>query len=111
MDNDAFSHIFTEDETPTRSTVIGKPVLLALEDVDGSPSFLEKALRFVEDHGISFRLSASFSASFSHIEHKKQLYLAGVNTEGILRQAADVDDVEHRIREYEQGFESLHIRD
>ncbi|WZZ25662.1 hypothetical protein YC2023_009063 [Brassica napus] len=66
-----------KDETPTRSTVIGKPVLLALEDVDGSPSFLEKALRFVEDHG--------------------------VNTEGILRQAADVDDVEHRIREYEQG--------
>ncbi|KAF8117778.1 hypothetical protein N665_0008s0123 [Sinapis alba] len=64
-------------ETPTRSTVIGRPVLLALEDVDGSPSFLEKALRFVEDHG--------------------------VNTEGILRQAADVDDVEHRIREYEQG--------
>ncbi|KAF2533558.1 hypothetical protein F2Q70_00033023, partial [Brassica cretica] len=47
------------------------------EDVDGTPSFLEKALRFVEDHG--------------------------VNTEGILRQAADVDDVEHRIREYEQG--------
>uniref|UniRef100_M4DBF6 Rho-GAP domain-containing protein n=1 Tax=Brassica campestris TaxID=3711 RepID=M4DBF6_BRACM len=66
-----------KDETPTRSTVIGKPVLLALEDVDGSPSFLEKALRFVEDHG--------------------------VNTEGILRRAADVDDVEHRIREYEQG--------
>ncbi|KAL0873392.1 hypothetical protein Bca101_023097 [Brassica carinata] len=66
-----------KDETPTRSTVTGRPVLLALEDVDGSPSFLEKALRFVEDHGI--------------------------NVEGILRQAADVDDVEHRIREYEQG--------
>ncbi|KAL0727105.1 hypothetical protein Bca4012_023198 [Brassica carinata] len=65
-----------KDETPTRSTVTGRPVLLALEDVDGSPSFLEKALRFVEDHGI--------------------------NVEGILRQAADVDDVEHRIREYEQ---------
>ncbi|GJX98949.1 Rho GTPase-activating protein REN1-like protein [Tanacetum coccineum] len=27
----------------------------------------------------------------------------GVNVEGILRQAADVDDVERRIREYEQG--------
>ncbi|CAH8384708.1 unnamed protein product [Eruca vesicaria subsp. sativa] len=66
-----------KDETPTRSTVTGRPVLLALEEVDGSPSFLEKALRFVEDHGI--------------------------NVEGILRQAADVDDVEHRIREYEQG--------
>lgn len=46
---------FTEDETPTKSTVLGRPVLLALEDVDGAPSFLEKALRFVEDHGISFR--------------------------------------------------------
>ncbi|KAL0738912.1 hypothetical protein Bca4012_015122 [Brassica carinata] len=65
------------DEAPKRPTVLGRPVLLALEDVDGTPSFLEKALRFVEDHG--------------------------VNTEGILRQAADVDDVEHRIREYEQG--------
>lgn len=29
--------------------------------------------------------------------------MSGVNVEGILRQAADVDDVEHRIREYEQG--------
>ncbi|AEE84928.2 unnamed protein product [Arabidopsis thaliana] len=66
-----------KDETPTKSTVLGRPVLLALEDVDGAPSFLEKALRFVENHG--------------------------VRIEGILRQAADVDDVEHRIREYEKG--------
>uniref|UniRef100_A0A1J3IVF3 Rho GTPase-activating protein REN1 n=4 Tax=Noccaea caerulescens TaxID=107243 RepID=A0A1J3IVF3_NOCCA len=66
-----------KEETPTQSTVLGRPVLLALEDVDGAPSFLEKALRFVEDHGVKI--------------------------EGILRQAADVDDVEHRIREYEQG--------
>lgn len=29
--------------------------------------------------------------------------VSGVNVEGILRQAADVDDVERRIREYEQG--------
>ncbi|CAB79368.1 putative protein [Arabidopsis thaliana] len=65
-----------KDETPTKSTVLGRPVLLALEDVDGAPSFLEKALRFVENHG--------------------------VRIEGILRQAADVDDVEHRIREYEK---------
>ena len=34
-----------------KSTVIGVPVLLALEDVDGAPSFLEKALRFVEEYG------------------------------------------------------------
>ncbi|KAG7541624.1 Pleckstrin homology domain [Arabidopsis thaliana x Arabidopsis arenosa] len=66
-----------KDETSTKSTVLGRPVLLALEDVDGAPSFLEKALRFVENHG--------------------------VRIEGILRQAADVDDVEHRIREYEKG--------
>lgn len=31
--------------------VVGRPVLLALEDIDGTPSFLEKALRFVEEHG------------------------------------------------------------
>uniref|UniRef100_A0A7N0SZU9 Rho-GAP domain-containing protein n=1 Tax=Kalanchoe fedtschenkoi TaxID=63787 RepID=A0A7N0SZU9_KALFE len=60
-----------------KSTIIGRPVLLALEEVDGSPSFLEKALRFIEEHGIK--------------------------VEGILRQAASVDDVESRIREYEQG--------
>ncbi|XP_073281878.1 rho GTPase-activating protein REN1-like isoform X6 [Primulina huaijiensis] len=60
-----------------KSLVIGRPILLALEDIDGTPSFLEKALRFVEENG--------------------------VKTEGILRQAADVDDVEHRIREFEKG--------
>ncbi|XP_055834817.1 rho GTPase-activating protein REN1 isoform X2 [Solanum dulcamara] len=67
----------SNDRQPVKSMVIGRPVLLALEDIDGTPSFLEKALRFVEEHGIK--------------------------TEGILRQAADVDDVEQRIREYEQG--------
>jgi len=34
-----------------KSTVIGLPILLALEDVDGSPTFLEKALAFIEEHG------------------------------------------------------------
>ncbi|KAI4307476.1 hypothetical protein L6164_030658 [Bauhinia variegata] len=66
-----------KDREPPKSTVIGRPVLLALEDVDGAPSFLEKALRFIEDHGLK--------------------------VEGILRQAADVDDVERRVREYEEG--------
>ncbi|CAI9771322.1 unnamed protein product [Fraxinus pennsylvanica] len=66
-----------KDRQPVKSLVIGRPILLALEDIDGTPSFLEKALRFVEAHG--------------------------VKVEGILRQAADVDDVEHRIRDYEQG--------
>ncbi|XP_075649052.1 rho GTPase-activating protein REN1 isoform X3 [Castanea sativa] len=62
---------------PVKSSVIGRPVLLALEDVDGTPSFLEKALNFMEEYG--------------------------VKVEGILRQAAYVEDVERRIREYEQG--------
>ncbi|KAI4337614.1 hypothetical protein L6164_016006 [Bauhinia variegata] len=66
-----------KDREPAKSTVIGRPILLALEEVDGSSSFLEKALRFIEDHG--------------------------VKVEGILRQAADVDDVERRVREYEEG--------
>ncbi|XP_017606586.1 rho GTPase-activating protein REN1-like isoform X1 [Gossypium arboreum] len=65
------------DKQPVRSSVLHRPILLALEDVDGAPTFLEKALRFVEEHG--------------------------VKVEGILRQAADVEDVERRIREYEQG--------
>ncbi|KAJ8748089.1 hypothetical protein K2173_004092 [Erythroxylum novogranatense] len=64
-------------EATSKSLIIGRPVLLALEDVDGSPSFLEKALTFIEEHG--------------------------TKVEGILRQAADVDDVECRIQEYEQG--------
>ncbi|KAL6983150.1 Rho GTPase-activating protein ren1 [Sarracenia purpurea var. burkii] len=74
---DAFDGSVEQKKQPVKSLVIGRPILLALEDIDGTPSFLEKALRFVEVHG--------------------------VKVEGILRQAADVDDVEHRIREYEQG--------
>lgn len=34
-----------------KSSVVGRPVLLALEDIDGAPSFLEKALRFIEEYG------------------------------------------------------------
>ncbi|KAH9690441.1 Rho GTPase-activating protein REN1 [Citrus sinensis] len=64
-------------EKPVKFPVIGRPILLALEDVDGTPSFLEKAIRFIEEHG--------------------------VQVEGILRQAAYVDDVHRRIREFEQG--------
>ncbi|KAI8548373.1 hypothetical protein RHMOL_Rhmol07G0268900 [Rhododendron molle] len=78
------SSLTVKEKQPVKSLVIGRPVLLALEDIDGNPSFLEKALRFVEEHG-----------EISHF--------TGVKVEGILRQAADVDDVEHRIREYEQG--------
>ncbi|KAE8714367.1 Rho GTPase-activating protein REN1 [Hibiscus syriacus] len=66
---------------PVISTVIGKPILLALEDADGAPTFLEKALRYVEEHG--------------------------TKAEGVLRQAADVEDVKRRIQEYEQGKTEL----
>ncbi|KAI3972576.1 hypothetical protein MKX01_019234 [Papaver californicum] len=66
-----------KDKQAARSLVVGRPILLALEDIDGTPSFLEKALKFMEEYGFK--------------------------VEGILRQAADVDDVERRIKEYEQG--------
>ncbi|KAF4362496.1 hypothetical protein G4B88_023909 [Cannabis sativa] len=75
--NDQIDSVDATDRQSVKSSVIGRPILLALEDVDGTPSFLEKALQFIEEHG--------------------------VKVEGILRQAADVDDVEHRVREYEQG--------
>ncbi|CAI9782604.1 unnamed protein product [Fraxinus pennsylvanica] len=35
---------------PVKSLVVGRQILLALEDIDGGPSFLEKALRFLEKH-------------------------------------------------------------
>ncbi|KAK2376130.1 rho GTPase-activating protein REN1 [Trifolium repens] len=66
-----------KDKETVKYAVLGRPILLALEEVDGTPSFLEKALRFIEENG--------------------------AKVEGILRQAADVEDVENRVREYEQG--------
>ncbi|XP_070018477.1 rho GTPase-activating protein 7-like isoform X4 [Nicotiana sylvestris] len=65
------------DKRPVKSLVVGRPILLALEDIDGGPSFLEKALRFLEKFG--------------------------TKVEGILRQSADVEEVERRVKEYEQG--------
>ncbi|CAI0541898.1 unnamed protein product [Linum tenue] len=65
------------EKRPVKSLVVGRPILLALEDIDGSPSFLEKALQFLEKYGIK--------------------------VEGILRQSADVEEVDHRVQEYEQG--------
>ncbi|KAK4275702.1 hypothetical protein QN277_018740 [Acacia crassicarpa] len=65
------------DKRPVKSLVVGRPILLALEDIDGGPSFLEKALRFLEHHG--------------------------TKVEGILRQSADVEEVDRRVQEYEQG--------
>ncbi|KAL0459127.1 UNVERIFIED_CONTAM: Rho GTPase-activating protein 7 [Sesamum latifolium] len=63
------------DKRPVKSLVVGRPILLALEDIDGGPSFLEKALRFLEKNQV----------------------------EGILRQSADVEEVARRVQEYEQG--------
>lgn len=39
------------EKRPVKSMVVGRPILLALEDIDGGPSFLEKALRFLEKYG------------------------------------------------------------
>lgn len=39
------------DKRIVKSLVVGRPILLALEDIDGGPSFLEKALRFLEKFG------------------------------------------------------------
>ncbi|XP_042408157.1 rho GTPase-activating protein 7-like [Zingiber officinale] len=68
---------YWRDKRPIKSLVVGRPILLALEDIDGGPSFLEKALCFLEKFG--------------------------TKVEGILRQAADVEEVHGRIQEYEQG--------
>ncbi|KAM0954151.1 putative Rho GTPase activation protein [Dioscorea sansibarensis] len=65
------------DRRPIKSSVVGRPILLALEDIDGRPSFLEKALCFLE--------------------------MYGTKIEGILRQSADVEEVDRRVQEYEQG--------
>ena len=45
-----------KDNQPVKSLVVGRPILLALEDTDGGPSFLEKALRFLEKYGKFFIL-------------------------------------------------------
>ncbi|CAM8913456.1 unnamed protein product [Rhodiola kirilowii] len=70
-------HQWRGDKRPVKSLVVGRPILLALEDIDGGPSFLEKALRFLEKFG--------------------------TKVEGILRLSADVEEVDRRVQEYEQG--------
>lgn len=40
-----------KDRQSVKSSVVGRSILLALEDVDGAPSFLEKSLRFIEEYG------------------------------------------------------------
>ncbi|XP_051182176.1 rho GTPase-activating protein REN1 isoform X2 [Lolium perenne] len=89
--NPIFSTDGTEpSEAPTeqsedKSSVIGRPAQFSLVDPDGSPSFLEKALRFIEDYG--------------------------VKVEGILRQSADVEEVKRRFRDYEKGKNEFSAED
>lgn len=47
----SFFFFIAKDKLQLKSVVIGQPVLLALEEIDGTPTFLEKALRFIEEHG------------------------------------------------------------
>lgn len=54
-----------KDRQPFKSSVIGRPVLVALEDVDGAPSFLEKALRFIEEYGGSCSFHYCLGSYFS----------------------------------------------
>jgi hypothetical protein len=49
------------EKRPIKSLVVGRPILLALEDIDGSPSFLEKALCFLEKHGRTKQCSFSLN--------------------------------------------------
>jgi hypothetical protein len=60
---------------PVKSMVVGRPILLALEDIDGSPSFLEKALTFIETYGTSFHLSADLK-SYTPMSHCKSCFYA-----------------------------------
>jgi len=98
------------EKRPIKSLVTGRPILLALEDIDGSP-FLEKALRFLEKHGGGQKLSlpeAFTCCYFSFLDMNFDCFckssLAGIKVEGILRQAADVEEVDRRLLEYEQGW-------
>ncbi|KAF7041939.1 hypothetical protein CFC21_051656 [Triticum aestivum] len=65
------------EQSEDKSSVIGRPAQFALIEADGSPAFLEKALRFIEDYGCK--------------------------GEGILRQSADVEEVKRRFRDYDKG--------
>lgn len=67
----------SNEQSEDKSSVIGRPAEFALVDADGSASFLEKSLRFIEDYGCK--------------------------VEGILRQSADVEEVKRRFRDYEKG--------
>ncbi|WVY89383.1 hypothetical protein V8G54_034897 [Vigna mungo] len=109
------------DKRPIKSLVVGRPILLALEDIDGGPSFLEKALRFLEKYGKLWSSTTSaFHFTSFHVSdcvtekknvgcikqvlpYSSVMSPTGVKVEGILRQSADVEEVDRRVQEYEQG--------
>ncbi|KAK6936894.1 Rho GTPase-activating protein domain [Dillenia turbinata] len=102
--------IFRRDKRPVKSMVVGRPILLALEDIDGGPSFLEKALQFLEKFVV---ITSTFvtpvivysELKFNNIDVIGENMNSGFGTkvEGILRQSADVEEVACRVQEYEQG--------
>ncbi|KAK9221253.1 hypothetical protein WN944_009679 [Citrus x changshan-huyou] len=102
------------DKRPVKSLVVGRPILLALEDIDGGPSFLEKALRFLEKFGkwgshififILYQITCLDEFIEFHLLYFSHMifFSTGTKVEGILRQAADVEEVDRRVQEYEQG--------
>ncbi|KAL1555190.1 rho GTPase-activating protein 7-like isoform X1 [Salvia divinorum] len=80
-----------------KSLVVGRPILLPLEDIDGGPSFLEKALRFLEKYDKILYCLLEISGVFTYELNYR------IKVEGILWQSADVEEVERRVQEYEQG--------
>ncbi|XP_021762119.1 rho GTPase-activating protein 6-like [Chenopodium quinoa] len=55
--SDAIDGSFNQwrDKRPVKSLVVGQPILLALEDIDGGPSFLEKLFDFLKLMGIKWK--------------------------------------------------------
>lgn len=58
--------LLVKDKQTVKSMVVGRPILLALEEVDGSPSFLEKALRFIEEYGKFLSMTVAILSLKSH---------------------------------------------
>jgi len=68
-----------KDKETVNYAVLGRPILLALEEVDGTPSFLEKALRFIEEHGRFYFLYFLFTQKQSY-KLKHLLFLDSFKT-------------------------------
>ncbi|KAL0370312.1 UNVERIFIED_CONTAM: Rho GTPase-activating protein 7 [Sesamum angustifolium] len=96
------------DKRPVKSLVVGRPILLALEDIDGGPSFLEKALRFLEKYGIkvegilgNLQMLRKWSEEFKNTNKVCLLYSSPGKTEFNPDEDAHVigDCVKHVLRE------------